>query len=192
VFEDFYRTKNHKKLIKNSSEIKKILDQEFLFVISEINFKKILKKRKILVILQPIIHETIFLWKNLKKFSTKLFITFLLRIARTFINCCMIYRFCRYVDFINLHLMALMEIFNQKFIETSNSEKIAMKKISAIRRCYFKILKMNEELMVIEKWTTLIHFFVMLLSIIRRLYRMYTVIKGALPLSETSCEFKFF
>lgn len=187
--EDFYRNHSYKNFELNSMEIKKILHREFLYKINEKNFKKILRRRKFLVVFQPLIHEGNFLIKNLKKITLKIFITFLLRVFRTFLNCFIIYRFCRFVDFINLHLMALIEILNKKFIETAGNEKIMIKRILAIRKCYLIILDMKDKFLLIVKWTTAIHFFVMLLSIIRRFYRMYTVIQGALPLREFACKF---
>lgn len=188
--EDFFRHKNHKKVHLESLKIKEILHREFLYEINDKNFKKVLRRRVILVVLQTCFHEFTYLFLNISKFSKTVALTFVTRFGRTFLNCCMIYRFCRYVDLINLHLMALIEVVSSKFIENSNNENIAIKRILAIRKCYIHILNMQEQFMLVEKWTSLIHFVVMMLSITRRVYRMFMVIVGALPLREALCELK--
>lgn len=185
--EEFFNRKNTEKINFESLKIKKSLNQEFLFKISSKKLAKINKKRKLLILFEVFLHESIYFVKNVQ--NVVQFIIFVARVGRTFVNCFIIYRFCYFVDFINLHLLALLKIVDEKYLESTKNEKLALKKILAVRKCYIYIINMQKYFLISVKWTTFIHFVTMMLSIIRRLYKLYTVMQGELPLKESACKF---
>lgn len=106
--EIFLANEKFEKFYKEGKKIEKILVVNFHKKICKENIEKVKKRRKILVILQTIFHEGIYLVTFVKNFEK--FVEFLCRFVRTFYLCFIVYRFCNLVDFINLHLMVLTEI----------------------------------------------------------------------------------
>ena len=187
IFEGFLRTKNLKIIFKNSFELQKIIIQHFLY---KINFKIILKIfiRDVIfsVIISAILEGTYFYRNYSKPYITLLFI---IRCLRTFISAVEIIKFRFYINFINLHLQAILRILNQKFLEFSKSNFECLRRINAIRTCYILVLNMMKNLEIAIWLTTTLSIFLEIVTCVRRLYRWYSIVQGVLEPNVLSCEY---
>lgn len=189
LIEEFFRRKNFEKFNVESLEIKKNLYREFLHEISLKIIKKISIRRKVLISFVVFFHEFIFFLQT-KERTVDAFII-IIRLYRGYINCMMTFKFCYFADFMSLHLMALVDVVNGEYIETSNSDKLTVKRILTIRKCYVHLINMQNLLLKSIKWTTLVHFVLMMMSILRRTYKLYTVLNSEQPMKDSICKIIF-
>jgi hypothetical protein len=169
------------KMRNDSQKIEQILGE-----ISCKKLNKINRRRKFLAIAQTIFHESIYLVRSGQKFSH--FLTFGSRFGRTLLSFLIIIRFCFFVDFVNLHLLAILKAINCGFVECSKGEKMAVWRMLKLRKCYYHVMIMQRRFEGLFWWTMRIYFPVLLLSIVRRSYKVYNVLMGNLPMKELPCE----
>lgn len=186
VIEGFLRTENFKNIFKKSVEVQKILRENFL---QKINFENLRRKffnSTILSAFFTTLLEGVFLYRNISR--PNIFYLSTLRVVRTFITNLLLIRFWFYVNFVNLHLDAILEVLNQNFLEFSRSEFECVRRLNAIRKCYILALEMARELTVAVWSLTTIHVLVTVVSCVRRLYRLYSIFQGALEVGQLNCE----
>lgn len=184
--EEFLNRKIVEKSHVEAEKINEIFKREFFMEISYKTLKKIKRRRKIFAVLEMIFHEGIFLIKSVRNLTQ--FLQFSMRSTRTLINCLIICRFCNYVDFTNIHLKALKDVLNSRNIKNLSDEKLKVKKILAVRKCYIHVINIKDQLAKAMRWTMSIYFIVILLSILRRCYKIYKIIIGDLPISQLFCK----
>jgi len=189
VTEGFLRTKNLKRIFKNSIKIQKNLSKNFLH---KMNFT-VLKEKFIRDLIFGAIISTILEGTYFYRNYTEPFITlmFSIRFLRTFISTFETIRFRFYINFINIHLDAILKILNDNFLEFSKNDFECSRRINAIRTCYILLMDMMKNFTTAVWTMTTLSIFIEIVVCVRRLYRWYSIVQGVLETSILGCEYVF-
>lgn len=186
VIESFIRTDDLKNIFIESMKIQRILRKNFLHKLKCGRMKRKFVARILLIFVGSFGLEMIYFYKN---YHTKLiYLGFSLRFFRTFFSQMIVLKFCFYIEFICVHLSSILCVVKERFLEFSKTEQEAVFRVMALRCCYNRILTMMRSMRHSFWWTISFYTFVTVLSIIRRLYKIYTMAQGLLPISEGICE----
>lgn len=186
VTEGFLRTKNLKKVFKFSIKIQKNLSKHFLHKINFENVKQNLIRDSIFGAIMCVTLEAIYFYLN----SSKPYITliFIVRCLRTFISTFEVIRFRFYINFINIHLKAILRILNENFLEFSKNDRECSRRINSIRTCYILLLNMMKNFATAAWLTTTLSIFLQIVTCVRRLYRWYSIVQGVLQTRVIYCK----